>query len=276
MAIAPGTPLWRYTHLIELELVLRDRELRMTRVDQFPDPFEGSVPAQQIEDQGVIFRGGALMRTAMDSVAAHHPGRMALPPHDLRDPYELMTIRRKAAARSVHASCWTMAQESEPRWRQYCTDGAPGQGVAMRTTYERLEASVAHHHLIVRGIDYRHYHVGPAFRDDLAPFLHKRQNFQDEEEVRVLNYNEHHRNQLAYALTADGRYGPPPPQPAELPTHIFLGWQALGVVDGIIVSPYATAAYEQRVRDTLAAIDTAAGPLIQLSRFNERSSDPLF
>jgi hypothetical protein len=48
------------------------------------------------------------------------------------------------------------------------------------------------------------------------------------------------------------------------------------VVDGIIVSPYATAAYEQRVRDTLATLDAAAAPLIQLSRFNERSSDPLF
>jgi hypothetical protein len=210
MAIAPGTPLWRYTHLNELENVLRDRKLRLTRVDQFPDPFEGSVPTQQIEDQGVIIRGGVLMRMAMGSIAAHYPGHMEAPPHDPRDPHELITIRRRAAARSVHASCWTMAPETEPRWRLYCSDDdAPGQGVAMRTTFERLEGSVARHHLIVRDIQYRRYQVGAAFPDDLAPFLHKREGFKDEEEVRLLNYNEQQ-------------------------------------------------------------------PLIQLSRFNERSSDPLF
>ena len=275
MVVAPGTPLWRYAHLIELQHVLADRQLRLTRVDKFRDPFEGSVPNQQIEDQGVIFRGGALMAMAMESAAAHFPG-MARPIHVTTDPWTLMAIRRKAAARSAHASCWTKAAESEPRWRLYCNDEAPGQGVAMRTTYERLEASVAHHGLIVQGIDYRHYHVGPAFADERAPFLHKRMGFQDEEEIRLLNYNEAHKNALAYALTADGRFGPPPPPPAELPEHIHVGWNPLDVLDGIIVSPYATADYEQRVRDVLATVAPAAVPLIELSRFSARSANPLF
>jgi len=202
-------------------------------------------------------------------------------PRVYRDRFTMMEIRRKAAARSAHASCWTMAQETEPRWRQYCNDDAlgkpaPGQGVAMRTTFERLAASVARHSLRVQDIQYRRYQEGPAFTDELAPFLHKRAGFVDEEEVRLLNYNKQQQNRLAYALTGDDRFGPLPPPPAELPTHIFVGWSPLDVLDAIIVSPYATAAYEQHVRDTLATIDAAAAPLIQLSRFNDRSSDPLF
>ncbi|MBS1994683.1 MAG: hypothetical protein JSS86_00175 [Cyanobacteria bacterium SZAS LIN-2] len=275
MVVAPGAPLWRYAHLIELRHVLSGQQLRLTRVDRFHDPFEGSVPNQQIEDQGVILRGGALMMMAMESAAAHFPG-MARPYRVPTDPWALMSIRRKVAARSAHASCWTKAPETEPRWRLYCNDEAPGQGIAMRTTYEKLEASVAHHGIIVQGISYRHYHVGPAFTDDRAPFLHKRMGFHDEEEIRLLSCNEAHKNALAYALTADGRFGLPPAPPAELPEHIHVAWNPLDVLDGVVVSPYATADYERRVREVFAALAPAALSLIELSRFSARSANPLF
>ena len=37
--------------------MLRDRQIRLTRIDAFPDPFEGSVPKKQIDDQVAIFWG---------------------------------------------------------------------------------------------------------------------------------------------------------------------------------------------------------------------------
>jgi len=271
----PATPLWRYISLGHLERTLRDGVLSLTRVDHFKDPFEGSVPAKQIDDQWVIFRGSQVTQMMMESIAAHHPG-MAHPPRLTRDPGELMAIRRRAATRSAHASCWTAAQETEPRWRLYCNDDAPGQGVALLTTLEALEASVAGHDFIVSPITYRHYHDGPAFTNDLAPFLHKRMGFKDEEEVRLLSYNFEHQTKLAYALTADGTFGPIPPPPPELPAHIGRTWSAPTAIRAIMVSPYATAEYEQRVRASVAAIDPAAATLIDLSRFSERSSDPLF
>jgi hypothetical protein len=188
----------------------------------------------------------------------------------------MMTIRRRAATRSAHASCWTAACEIEPRWRLYCNDGAPGQGVALRSTVGRLKTSVERHDLIVRRIEYRRYHEGPAFTDDIAPFVHKRLGFQDEQEVRLLSYNMQHQGQLAYGLTADGSLGPVPLLPPELPEHICIGWNALDAVDAIIISPYATKEYEQRVRETVVGIEVAAAVLIQLSQFSERSSQPLF
>jgi hypothetical protein len=102
------------------------------------------------------------------------------------------------------------------------------------------------------------HHVGPAFADERAPFLHKRMGFQDEEEIRLLNYSKAHKNALAYALTADDCFGAPPPPAAELPEHIHLGWNPLDVLDGVIVSPYATADDEQRVRQLGRGVDRSA------------------
>jgi hypothetical protein len=56
-----GTPVWRYMRLDALIATLRNRQLRFTRVDKFEDPFEGSVPKQTIDDQGVVIRGSAQM-----------------------------------------------------------------------------------------------------------------------------------------------------------------------------------------------------------------------
>jgi hypothetical protein len=45
-----ATELRHYTTLDALVQIFRNRQLRSTRVDKFPDPFEGSVPKKQIDD----------------------------------------------------------------------------------------------------------------------------------------------------------------------------------------------------------------------------------
>ena len=76
----PDTPVWRYLSLDALIATVQDRQLRFTRVDTFADPFEGSVPKQQIDDQVALFAGAYQMRMMYGSVAAHYPaGAMSLP-----------------------------------------------------------------------------------------------------------------------------------------------------------------------------------------------------
>jgi hypothetical protein len=61
----------RYTTLDALVHIFRNRQLRLTRVDKFPDPFEGSVPKKQIDDQLPIFSGrnaAQMMSVASGSV----------------------------------------------------------------------------------------------------------------------------------------------------------------------------------------------------------------
>jgi len=68
----PKISVWRYLSLDALIATVRDRQLRFTRVDTFPDPFEGSVPKQTIDDQVVLFAGAYHTRMMYTSVAAHH------------------------------------------------------------------------------------------------------------------------------------------------------------------------------------------------------------
>jgi hypothetical protein len=257
--------------------MLRDKQLRLTRVDVFKDRFEGSVPAQQIADQLPAFSSVNAMLMMGDSVAAHYPGSIEMPPRPINDPWTRMTIRRRVATRSAHASCWTAGPESEPMWRLYCKDdNEPGQGVALRSTFGKLEASITPHDLIIGPIAYRLYHEGPAFDSDLAPFMHKRKGFEIEREVRVLSFNQQHYSALALALTGNYGFAPVPDPPAELAEYIYLDWHPLAVADAIVISPYATEDYERRVRDAISAIDSTAADLVELSVLSERRYAPNF
>jgi hypothetical protein len=266
----PVTELRRYICLSELEDMLRSRRLHLTRVDQFMDPFEGSVPQRQIDDQAAIFGGAHFIRMSMEAALAHHPGTER-PLYPFHDPWQRVTTLRRAATRSAHASCWTAGPESEAMWRLYCEDGARGQGMALRSTLGRVEASVEPHGLYVSPVVYRLYHEGPAFTNDIDPFMHKRLGFECEREVRVLHYDQEHQLALAAALLGPEGYAPASSMPDELPVHTYLNdWKALEVADAITVSPYATDEYEQKVRATVTAINAEAVGRIELSVLSER------
>lgn len=261
----PDVELRRYISLDALICTLRDRQLRLTRVDRFADPFEGSVPKRQIDDQVPLF--SSANATLMTAGASYYPG-MKAPRY--RDMWTEMTQRRRAMTRSIHASCWIAGPESEGMWRLYCEDGARGQGVAIRSTLAKIEASIERHDLYVSPITYRDYHEGPAFTDDLDPFMHKRLGFAHEHEVRLLKFDRPHYIGLALAIRGGDEYSPAPAAPPELSDYIFLDWSALDHIDAIAISPYADDDYEQRVRSVIASIDPAAVGRIELSVLSER------
>jgi hypothetical protein len=266
----PATELRRYTSLNAIEHMLRDKQLRLTRLDRFQDPFEGSVPKQQIDDQLPIFSSA----TQMDQDPSNMPRRHS---EHVSDPWTRMTQRRRAGTRSAHASCWTAGQESEAMWRLYCEDGERGQGVALQSTLSKLEASIEPHDVFVSPISYRLYHVGPAFNDELDPFMHKRLGFECEREVRLLSCDLNYWRALAWATIGGDGYGPAPVMPSELDEHIFLdNWRPLDIADAIVISPYATGDYERRVRDGISAIDSAAASLVELSVLSEHRYAPNF
>jgi hypothetical protein len=266
-----ATELRRYTTLHALVHTLRNRQLRLTRVDKFFDPFEGSVPKKQIDDQVPIFSSRNAVQ--MMSVAAYYPG-MSMPPRRSLDPWTEMTLRRRAKTRSTHASCWTAGHESEAMWRLYCRDGgAEGHGVALQSTLGKVEASISRHDLFVSPIRYRHYHDGDEFNDELDPFMHKRMGFAHEGEVRLLKYDESHYLNLAGALTSGD---PSTAMPPELPEHVFLDWSPAMVIERITISPYADDAYEKRVRDEIESIDPSLIDRLELSVLSERRYAPQF
>ena len=73
MVMDLNAPVFRYTSLDAVIAMLRDRKLRLTRLDAFRDPFEGSVPKRQIDDQIPIFGGAYATEMMMTSAAPHYP-----------------------------------------------------------------------------------------------------------------------------------------------------------------------------------------------------------
>ncbi len=73
----PDTPVWRYLSLNAVIATVRDRQLRFTRVDTFPDPFEGSVPKQTIDEQVVLFGGAYHMCLCLRCGALPFRGNVA-------------------------------------------------------------------------------------------------------------------------------------------------------------------------------------------------------
>jgi hypothetical protein len=233
----PGdTPVWRYLSLDAVIATIKTRRLRLTRIDKFQDPFEGSVPDAVIDQQTVLLIGRESRRHMMNQIAPHHPGMAAsMPPYE--DSWTRMTRLRRARTRSAHASCWSHGDESELLWRLYCRhEGSQGVGVALRTTLARLEASVEAPDLTVSPINYVRYHEAPPFTDDMAPLLqHKRHLFAPERELRLLKFD-----------------------------------QAHDVIDKIVISPYADENYEHLVRDAIKAIDPNLASRVVLSVLNDQ------
>jgi hypothetical protein len=265
----PGdTSVWRYLTLSAVIATIKTRQLRLTRVDRFQDddPFEGSVPKRQMDDQNVLFSGAGAKRAMLNSVFAHYPGMGRLEP-PAEDLWIRMTRWRRAKTRSAHASCWSAGDESLALWRLYCIDDGPqGVGVALWTTLDRLEASVAAHDLYVSPITYLKYHEAPAFTDEMDPLLHKRHGYAAERELRLLKFNGAHYNAL---VPKDGSV-------PELPDHIYLNWVLSDVIDKIIVSPYADVNYQDLVRHALSATDPNLADRVLLSELHERRYAPNF
>ena len=258
--------MWRYLSLIAVVETIKARQLRLTRVDIFRDPFEGSVPKKHMEDQNIVLMGGQSQQHMMNIVALHHPGMAPSPPPD-EDPWSRLTRWRRARTRSAHASCWSAGDESEALWRLYCKDeDCRGAGVALQTTLARLEKSVAVHDLCVSPIRYLKYHEAEAFKDDMEPLMHKRHGFSAEREVRLLRFNETHYKTLV----------PKDALVSELPKHIYLDWVLGDVIDEIIVSPYADKNYEERVRQAIDATDPSLTGRVALSVLHERRYAPNF
>ena len=261
----------RYARMALLTLgaviaTIEAQHLRLTRVDRFQDPFEGSVPKKQIEDQIPILIGAASRRAMLNSVAAHYPGMERSRPPD-EDPWLRITRLRRARTRSAHASCWSAGDESEALWRLYCADdGCQGVGVALRTTLARLEASVAAHDLYVSPITYIPYHEAPAFTDEMDSLLHKRHGFAAERELRLLKFDAAHFGALV----------PKDASVSELPEHVFVDWVLSDVIDEISVSPYANVNYENLVRHAIKAKDPNLADRVVLSVLHERRYPPGF
>jgi hypothetical protein len=221
-----STLAWRYMDLPKLLSLIVNRELYLRRLDLMPDKYEGLYPAQ-------VSPALAQAMAASGAVTADQAREIA----DHRVNFA------KESRKRLFVNCWHLGNiESEAMWRIYC--GAGG-GVAIVLPYATLSASIdtAQTNAYLGTVAYIDYAtallgVGNAF----IPALHKREQFQYEQEARVVKL------WVDLAATA----------PNEEPPSTSIPWD-IGVVDRIVVSPYAGEWYVETVRTVVERLYPGLG-----------------
>ncbi|MDP9365999.1 MAG: hypothetical protein M3Q10_17565 [Chloroflexota bacterium] len=134
------------------------------------------------------------------------------------------------------ANCWHMSEyESDPMWRLYA-----GEGVAVRSTYDRLCASNAHdptpvHVGEVNYIDFR-TEQPPTYGSTLAGAFLKRREYQDERELR------------AVVVKIPPEWGGDGPCPDTHPTFTKIAVDLNTLVERAYIAPGRAEAFTDEVR----------------------------
>lgn len=163
--------IWRYLDFPQVAQLLKRDELFFTRADQFDDPFEGTLPEKHREYRQLS--------------------------NDIPDEWadELLPKFRKICTKSTYISCWHISNsESATMWDRYLE---ANHGVCIQSTFQKLIDSISIHSKDeiyaseVRYIDYETDHLAGWRKDtplgnSISPFIHKRDNFENESELRAI------------------------------------------------------------------------------------------
>ena len=253
----PDEVVIRYTSLAQFIWIVTQQKLPLIRVDLFRDPFEGSAPRSLIEHQ-MILSGGRNSIVQQMAVQQHHFPDYPWPPAPLQTAGEwwaAMSARRRNRTYSTHASCWRWGPESEGMWRLYC--GERG-GVALQTTFARLEQSVEAEPILAGMIQYEDYDTVPPFKEDLDHVMYKRDGFAFEQEVRLLKSDQDHYSKLCNGTVHE-----------KLPPCLPVPWNIGAAIDRILVSPYADDWYLEAVRAAARLADEELEGRVAWSRLQK-------
>lgn len=177
---------WRYFDLAKYVDLLARRKLFFSRVGLMEDKFEGTYTRRHLRSVNEIGR--------LIEYARHHkPSDFEGHTDDaLRAIIKADTEATLETVRQIRdfsfISCWHRNDcESAGMWRLYSKSG---EGVAIRTTYERLtaslESSVAESLFLAGNVEYLDYDTDVIEATDFfRPFMRKRRSFEHEREVRL-------------------------------------------------------------------------------------------
>lgn len=156
------TSLWRYMDFTKFVSLLHEKALYFPRLDKLPDKYEGTFPKKALDDA----RADPVTRSFMEML-------------------------HKTSKTMYYASCWHVNEhESAAMWKLYLSSG---EGVAVRTTYQRLIASQQGwpyklYAGMVSYIDYTKdlFSSGGYPINSFFPVVTKRKSFAHENEFRLL------------------------------------------------------------------------------------------
>lgn len=199
---------WRYFSWPRLREALRARSIWFSRADCLGDPCEGTHPA----GDAIIYQQSYQRAVAERSVIVP----------SWPEFHENSVEQNR---RTTFISCWQMAASDRvSMWERYCWPKEGG--VAIQSSYERLDAAVALRatrleHSVMLGLmryfDYDSDQVQSDPANVFSAFMMKKLQYEDEAEVRLVMSS-------MYGIISDGFY-------------VEANWQKLA--ERIVVSPFA-------------------------------------
>ncbi len=185
--------IWRYLDFTKLISLLDSSELYFSRVDQFDDKFEGSLPKSVASIREELYNSMV--------------GKGTINPED--DDKNARFYITKFTKESIAASCWHVNDhESAAMWKLYLKSD---EGIAIRSTYKRLSSCLheSEYDLNIGMVNYIDYETDTFPTDNvLYPIIHKRKSFEHERELRALIWFQNDRNRklleekdLSYGLS---------------------------------------------------------------------------
>ena len=164
--------IWRYMDFAQFVWLIKRDRLFFPRADMLDDPYEGTLP-----------RSHQLDRANSEEI----PKGWAK---------KILPEFREICKKFTYLSCWQInTDESAAMWDLYLD---ADYGVCIQSTVERLKDSFRHdkrdiHLSEVNYIDFSKHHFAEEHSDVLAssigPFLHKRNNYKYESELRAIIHN---------------------------------------------------------------------------------------
>lgn len=166
--------LWRFISFTKYVAMLDQRALYFARARYLGDRFEGSNTRMNIEAFEEILRS-----TFPDMPEDERHARVSQERDNMAKVNEGMTLFHLI-------NCWHESDhESAAMWKLYASEDA---GIAVQTTMRRLREALHTDETVYIGrVHYIDYDATPIPADNLFwPFLHKRQSFSHEREVRAI------------------------------------------------------------------------------------------
>lgn len=176
-----SSSVWRYLSTSQLLSILEKDKLRFTRTDEFPDPYEGTLPEKVLEE--IDF----------------HSLESGLPNKVLKDEEADFIFRGgynsiETFQNTFFHNCWNFkSYESKPMWDSKSKDG---EGVAIKTTVEDLIGCFEvfdKDYVFVGLVEYGDYNnFYQKFRDIIdtedwkSVHFHKPIEFEEENELRAM------------------------------------------------------------------------------------------
>lgn len=160
--------IWRYLNFTQLQSILERDRLWFSNIEQFNDPYEGTIPKENVEEE-------------VSEIASE----LDMSQDEAKTLHNSIVSSAESYVSGGYVNCWNINNhESAALWEQYLDSS---QGVAICTTVERLEnaLAVSDRELVFGKVEYINYEREKIPGGELPPIFHKRRSFEHEKEYRV-------------------------------------------------------------------------------------------